>query len=77
MTNINKISNPRISHDTLPMIDLDVETEKYGVLPCTVCPADFTPYRYNGEETSNSDLYQRALNGEFGPIAALQSPNSI
>lgn len=68
---IKSVSNPRRPHKGVPVIDLDMVTDRHGECTCTVGPMDKTPYRFDKGDTpvTNADLYNRAEAGEFGNVA--------
>lgn len=56
-----RLKNPRNpSWTSANSIELDVDTDQYGTLPINCMPDD--------ERTA--ELFERAKNGEFGPVAA-------
>lgn len=50
-------------------IDLEYNHPQYGLIPFTASPNDV--------EELGRDLYQRALNGEFGEIAPYVPPSAV
>jgi hypothetical protein len=61
MSDIKAVSSPRwVRNGTA--IDLVIEHEKLGIIPFTAAPYDTEDY--------GRALYEMAVNGEFGEIAA-------
>lgn len=61
--NIISAANPRWIDAGQTRIDLDVETDKFGVIPFTASP--------NDSEKHGRDLFAQALAGDFGHIAPM------
>lgn len=66
MMKILTASNPRYSNAANTTIDLDVVTVEFGEIPFTASNGDI--------EAHGRDLYDRAIAGEFGAIAAYVTP---
>lgn len=59
--NIISAANPRWANAEQTLINLDVETDKFGIIPFTASSNDSEKY--------GRDLFARAVAGDFGPIA--------
>lgn len=60
--NILSASNPAFANAANTLINLTIDTDKFGVITFTASPNDTAAH--------GRDLFARAMAGEFGPVAA-------
>ena len=64
--NIISISAPTFANAANTLINLTLETDKFGIIPFTASP--------NDSEKHGRDLFAQAMAGDFGPIAPFVPP---
>ena len=69
MLTLITIARPRFAAADGSMIDVDLTTLEFGTIPCTLDAEDRVTYRLDGEAVTNGDLFARARDGAFGPVA--------
>ena len=49
-------------------IDVTLDTLEHGVVRCTLCPKDTTPYALDGKVVTNGELCALVARGDFGAL---------
>lgn len=67
------VSNPIFSNPETTMINVDVDFDHLGA------PGETVPFTAaaNDTEAHGREIYERAINGEFGPVAPYVAPIEV
>lgn len=66
--NIENAQNPKWINSDHTLIDLEIEHPRYGLIQFTASQNDI--------EESGREIFERAANGEFGPVADYVPPKT-
>ena len=69
-TTITNVANPVYSVADNSMIDVKLTTAEFGIIPCSLHPADATIYALNGAAITNREMFTAAAAGQYGAVGA-------